>query len=158
MIRYWLKLLSMSDDSLPKIMFMMQKNDTENGINYVGAYWAFQIKSILETHGLGYLWYNQNTDSIPFSLIKQRILDNYHQSWYADINNSPRLSTYCRFKHDFNQEGYLNFITVKKYRIPLSKLRISAHNLEIEKGRHLNIPRAERTCKYYIAKVFIKVI
>ena len=96
-MKYWLKILNMSDDSFPKIIFTMQKNDTEkmseNSINYVGANWAFQIKSILETHGLGYLWYNQNTESVPFSLIKQRILDNYHQTWYADINNSHRLST-----------------------------------------------------------------
>ena len=105
MMKYWLKILNMSDDSLPKIICTMQKNDTANGINYVSANWAFQIKSILETHGLGFLWYNQNIESIPFSFIKQRILDNYYQTWYADINNSPRLSTYCRFKHDFTRKA-----------------------------------------------------
>ena len=147
MIRYWLKLLNMIDDSLPKMIYIMQKTDAENGISHVGANWAFQIKSILESHGLGYLWYNQNTESIPFSLIKQRILDNYHQTWYAEINNYPRLSSYCCFKHDFNQEQYLDTITEKKYRIALSKLRISAHNLAIEKGRHTNTFCNERICR-----------
>ena len=32
-------------------------------------------------------------------------------------------------------------------RILLSQFRISAHDLEIEKGRHRNIPRSERKCK-----------
>ena len=132
-----------------KLVYNMQKNDAENGINYVGANWAFQIKTILETHGLGYMWHDQNTESTSFSLIKQRILDNFRQSWYAEINNSSRLSTYSRIKHDFNQEKYLNTINEKKYRIALTKFRTSAHNLEIEKGRHLpvKISRCERICK-----------
>ena len=33
--------------------------------------------------------YNQNTESIPFSLIKQHILDNYYQTWYAEIKFLP---------------------------------------------------------------------
>ena len=42
---------------------------------------------------------------------------------------------------------YLDFISAKKYRIALSKFRVSAHNLAIEKGRHKNIPRNERKCR-----------
>ena len=74
--------------------------------------------SALETHGLGDIWYNQNADSVPMSLIKQRIFDIYHQSWYTEINNSPRSSSYSRFKHSFMQEKYLSFIsdkTLRKY-------------------------------------------
>ena len=60
-----------------------------------------------------------------------------------------RLSTYSRIKHDFNQEKYLNTINENKYRIALTKFRTSAHNLEIEKERHLpvKISRCERICK-----------
>ena len=85
------------------------------------------------------MWHDQNTESISFSLIKQRILDNFRQSWYAEINNSSRLSTHSRIKHDFNQEKYLNTVNEKKYRIALTKFRISAHNLEIEKGRTFRV-------------------
>ena len=146
-IRYWLKLLNMNETSLPKTIYSMLKEDVDEGFHYTGLNWVFHIKTILETHGLGYIWYSQNTGSVPFSFIKQRILDNYYQSWYAEINNSHRLLSYCRFKHDFRQEEYLDFISEKKYRIALSKFRVSAHNLAIEKGRHENIPRNERKCR-----------
>ena len=48
---------------------------------------------------------------------------------------------------DFCPLVYLYFIHDKKLKILLSQFRISAHDLEIEKGRHRNIPRSERKCK-----------
>ena len=72
----------------------MLRDDVEHGITYVGANWAFHIKSILESHGLGFIWKSQDIDTVPFSFIKQRIMDNYYQSWYAEINNSRRLFAY----------------------------------------------------------------
>ena len=94
------------------------------------------------------IWLNQDVTSVSFSVIKQRILDVYQQSWYADINKSPRLSTYRRFKHTFVLEKYLDFILEKKYRIALCQFRISAYNLAIEIGRHQNIPRDNRKCNF----------
>ena len=38
---------------------------------------------------------------------KARIYDSYSQTWYADINNSNRLITYARYKHEFAYEKYL---------------------------------------------------
>ena len=109
-LRYWYKLLRLNDHALPKIVYLMLRDDVEHGITYVGANWAFQIKFILESHGLGFIWQSQDIDTVPFSFIKQRIMDNYYQSWYAEINNSQRLSAYCRFNHNFNQEKYLDVI------------------------------------------------
>ena len=92
-------------------------------------------------------WLNQfDVDYININLIKQRIFDMYHQSWYADINNSNRFETYSRFKHTFQVETYLNILLDKKFRISLSKFRLSSHNLAIERGRYENIPRNERKC------------
>ena len=85
--------------------------------------WAWQIKSILEQHGLGYVWYSQTESQIPSSIIKQRIVDTYKQKWYTEINNSSRLETYLIFKHDFETEKYLNCIPENKYKIALSRLR-----------------------------------
>ena len=67
-------------------------------------------------------WLNQSdVDYININLIKQRIFDIYQQSWYADINNSNRLETYSRFKHNFQVQTYLNSFLDKKFRISLSK-------------------------------------
>ena len=69
--------------------------------------------------------------------IKSRILDILKQSWYSNINNSNRLETYCLFKHEFIVERYLDQIR---------DIRLSSHDLAIEKGRHQNIARQERVC------------
>jgi hypothetical protein len=44
-------------------------------------------------------------------------------------------------------ESYLS-ISNFEYRKLITKLRVSEHNLLIEKGRHLNIPREQRLCSH----------
>lgn len=84
---------------------------------------------------------------IPFASIKLRIFDNYKQSWYRNINNSPRLQAYSIFKHNFELEEYLDIILDKKYKTALTRFRTSSHSLLIETGRYDGTPRADRTCK-----------
>jgi hypothetical protein len=55
------------------------------------------------------------------------------------------LRTYRLFKNNFAFESYLDLDNFN--RNILIRFRISAHNLEIEKGRHQNIPLHERICK-----------
>lgn len=113
MIKYWLNILKQNDSSLVKIVYNMLKEDCDFDISYNGRNWAFQIKSLLQQHGLEYVWIHQNEIDIPFNLIKQRILDIYKQSWYSAINNSSRLSSYSIFKQTFERETYLDIIYEK---------------------------------------------
>ena len=148
MMRYWIKLLTSNDSFIPKKIYHILKMDVDNNKNYNGAKWAFQIKCILDSIGLSNLWMQQFDTDIPFNLINQRLLDIYKQTWYASVNNSNRLLTYARYKHDFNFETYLDAITEKKYRIALSQFQLSSHDLEIERGRFVNVNRDERTCRF----------
>jgi len=50
---------------------------------------------------------------ITFGTIKLRILDIFRQSWYSNINNSSRRSTYSLYKHDF--EEYLKHVNTFIY-------------------------------------------
>ena len=68
----------------------------------------------------------------------------YQQTWYASINNSNRLETYARFKHEFCYENYLDMVTENKYRKTLTQFRHSSQDLAIERGRYQNIDRQER--------------
>ncbi len=102
---------------------------------------------MLEQLGLANLWINQEHITISLESIKLRILDQFKQNWLSNINQSGRLNTYCMFKTKFELEPYLHIIKQSKYRIALSKFRLSSHNLEIEQGRYYNIERAERKCK-----------
>lgn len=147
MIKYWIKLLNSGNNSIVRLTYDMLKLDTERNISYNKTNWAYQIKHILETHGLLYLWLDQDYMDINYDFIKQRILDNYKQTWFSNIHNSPRLSLYSRIKNDFCFERYLDVIKEKKYLFALCRLRVSAHSLLIETGRHMNIPRENRICK-----------
>jgi hypothetical protein len=55
------------------------------------------------------------------------------------------LRTYRISKNNFAFESYLDVDNFN--RNILIRFRISAHNLEIEKGGHQNIPLNERICK-----------
>lgn len=146
MIKYWIKILSSKETTLIYRVYNMLKNDTDNGVTYGGSNWAFQIKQILDYCGMSQVWQNQLNYPVNFLSIKQRIIDMYHQSWYAGINNSNRLETYSIFKHEFNMESYLDFIREKRFRFSLSRFRTSSHQLIIETGRYNNIPRGQRLC------------
>ena len=147
MIKYWIKILQQNDTSIIKLTYLMLKDDADRNNSYRGTNWAWQIKNILEQHGLGYVWRSQNELQIPFLTIKQRIIDTYKQKWYTEINNSSRLEAYARFKHNFETEKYLNCISENKYKLALTRLRTSSHNLSIETGRYDDSDRETRICK-----------
>ena len=147
MIKYWAKILQQNDSSLLKKVYLMLKNDTDLNRNYNGQNWASQIKSILQQYGFEYVWQQQSSIDIPLHSIRQRIIDVYQQSWYSEINNSSRLESYCIFKHDFELEKYLTINIEQKYKLALTRFRVSSHNLQIETGRYEDLPRQQRLCQ-----------
>lgn len=108
MFRYWIKILKSNQNCIIKQIYSMLKNDADNNITYNKLNWAYQIKSMLENLGLAHLWHDQQNMDIFLPLIRQRIFDQYYQTWYSNINNSQRLASYCRFKHSFTLEPYLD--------------------------------------------------
>ena len=81
---------------------------------------ACQVKTILDNLGLGNLWIQQEHLNIYPPLIIQRIFDQYYQISYNNINNSQRLSSYCRYKH--TRHTYSS--TERKYKIALCRFKI----------------------------------
>ena len=62
----------------------------------------------------------------------------------TQINNSNRLITYARYKHEFTYEKYLDFISEHKYKVAMTRFRLSSHDLMIERGRYDDTVRDER--------------
>ena len=61
------------------------------------------------------------------------------------------MTTYALFKTKINFEKYLDIIPDYKTRCCYSKLRVSAHNLQIEVGRYKKnkTPRDKTYCIFY---------
>lgn len=126
----------------------MLLHDAVNDINYRGNNWAYQVKTLLDSLGLSYIWENQELlSNIPYHSIKQRILDTANQNLIASINSSNKLLSYCSFKENTEYEKYLDVIKTNKFKYALSRFRLSSHSLAVETGRYYDIPREERLCK-----------
>ena len=82
---------------------------------------------------------------------KQRIKDQFLQTWKTQISSGNKLAFYSitciKFQHCL--ENYLNILKISKFRNALSSLRVSCHSLEIEKGRHRGEERENRKCRVF---------
>ena len=74
-------------------------------------------------------------------------MDCFIQKWHSDLQNNRVLTLYKHFKVEFSYETYLDIFPTK-YRVALSKLRLSAHSLLIETVRYCRnrVDRNERRC------------
>ena len=89
------------------------------------------------------------------TIIQQQASLCYNQAWLNAINKNydsskpKKLKTYANFKKSFGMENYLLCMKTKNKRRHLTKLRISAHHLPIEKGRYSRpvTPRDQRFCQ-----------
>ena len=112
------------------------------------------VKNLLFRYGFGYAFEYQDVgDQKQFlSMFKQRLKDNYIQEWHSSTNETSKLKYYCKYKSVFELEKYLVVVSIRKYRIALSKFRCSNHNLEVERGRRTNIPHNLRYCLFCLEK------
>ena len=79
-----------------------------------------------------------------------KLKSNYNRLWFLSLHDDKinkdfgnKLRTYRLFKNNISLEPYLSMKNDEQ-RILLSKLRISNHNLEIERGRHRGLQAKER--------------
>ena len=80
--------------------------------------------------------------------IIKALTNHFKNSWEHEKSTSPKLDYYHTIKAQFCKETYLDTVSNAKFRFRTTKLRISAHDLEVETGRYHGIPREERSCKW----------
>lgn len=101
--------------------------------------WASSIKNVLTVFNLENVWLNQGTyySNKIIRLLKQYIANQYDQKWVENMNRADsKLRLYKTFKHKVSLENYLVTIKNINHRKHFTRLRISAHQLHIETGRH----------------------
>ena len=74
-------------------------------------------------------------------LFKQRVKDNFIQLWNSELSDST-WTLFYRNISDFGFQSYLD-VQVKKFRIALSRLRMSSHRLEVEMGKWMRPVRVQ---------------
>lgn len=114
--------------------------------------WASLVKHMLTQFGFYHVWLSQGVGDITrfLTVFKQRVKDNYIQEWNTRINDSSRALFYKTIS-TFEYQYYLDCITITKFRVALTRLRVSSHRLEVEAGRWhkpVSIPFDERKCKF----------
>ena len=88
----------------------------------------------------------------PYMYLKQlkvRITDQCIQSQNARIQESSKLILFKNIHIEGSRPTYVDTLKYIKDRSAVCKIRLSAHNLMIEKGRYLNI---EQKSKCHICK------
>ena len=81
---------------------------------------------------------------ITETILKRSFLEEWKKS--RNIHSDGKLSSYVIFKNYFGLEKYLGIINNFEMRRSLTRLRLSAHQLLIEKGRYIGIPLHNRIC------------
>lgn len=141
MIGYWSHVTESDSDSHLKKAYEEQI--------YTSATWTTWVKNIMYSLGLGHVWENQSTFS-PQRLkttVQNMLLKKFTQYWEQKINlETSKLQFYKGVVQDFRAQAYIQATRNRHHRQALTKLRISAHTLEIERGRYRNVPRENRLC------------
>lgn len=114
-----------------------------------------KFKTFLNLIGFEHIWENQGTFSNKRTLnaIFHKLKGRYYSYWHNMLFNDERsvggnkLRTYRKFKKEFNREQYLYTGIDKHILSSYTRIRISNCNLNIEKGRHLNLPVEQRICQ-----------
>ena len=103
--------------------------------------WTSNVHNLLRELGLPYMIDKNIVSRLDLNLIIQRIHDQYIQTWFSELDQSPKLLTYRLFKTSFCFEPYLSRINNYNLRTCLSRFRCSSH-------KYHNIARELRLCNY----------
>ena len=138
MLTFWNRTRNMEDDTLIKKAYM------ENVA--VNSDWCKTIQILNSSQNL----HDDDIDEIKFpGVARQQLRDNFTQYWksrVSDISREKKLQLYAQIKQEPVIENYMDLPSFRD-RQRITKFITSNHCLEIEKGRHENIPREQRLCK-----------
>ena len=105
----------------------------QNNPNYK---WINEIKTILNSVGRTDIWLKQNDlhGTNRRISIKQVLIDQFQQTWRAQMLKSNKGRMYLIYKDNLELEPYFKILNQNEC-ITIFKFRTSNHNLPIEVGR-----------------------
>lgn len=142
-LNYWSKLMCGKQEKLPVILYKYAYKKYGMSIP-----WLNNIKSILDSCGLSYVWNAQYfvSNTWLYHKVKVSVVDQFKQNWHSILLESPKAINYRLFKDNAERENYFKILDDKNI-ITFCRFRILSHKLPIETGRWKNVPRENRNCK-----------
>ena len=160
-IKYLLQILK-SPEKLPfkayEEEFLLDSKGIKN--------WATFVRCVLTKCGLSHYW---NMQAVPdenkfIRILKDKLQSQYKQAFVLTINRNTGLSkntgnklrTYAKIKIDYKMEKYMKYGLGPKLKKCIAQIRVSGHDLEIERGRKSRpkpTPAEERYCRHCLDKV-----
>ena len=136
-MKYWLKLRN-TDNCILKTCYEEMVNENDK--------WIENIRLELDILGLAFLWFTAYDEKSAFKIIEQRMKDVYIQEMRSEIDTMAKCNFYKFLVNRHCLQFYLTKPLPVKTREIITKFRISGHNLNIEKGRYVNVDRNDRKC------------
>ena len=116
----------------------------QTSLNY-SLKWTEDVKNCLNRSGIG----SECGEKAIYLMVFKRMTDIFYQESFITINSEEsKLRTFGKLKTCIGMTKYLTRVKRINTRVALSKIRLSNHDLMIEKGRHLKIDKNERFCPF----------
>ena len=138
MIKYWNRIKAMDDQTLVKLAYRENLAMNTNWCKTIQV-----LNSAFNLHNR----HHKAKEDFP-SMVKKRITSQFIGHWKSRISNpavEKKLGLYSKIKHKFDIEPYMG-LPFRDRQI-ISKIVGSSHTLQVETGRHRDIPREERICR-----------
>ena len=145
-INFWVHTLQSSNESLISQAYWEHLNNRS-----MKSPWICFVKSILTDLGFSHVWDNQGTFNVSslVACIKAKLKERFISYWKKCMKSETgmdKLRTYKLIKRTFEIEQYLEMLPERKQRKSLTAFRISAHKLQIERGRYIGKKIEDRLC------------
>ena len=136
-VSYWLKIIALRESNPNSFVYEVYLELYNLSLtNPREVTWVTLIRDILNQHGFGNVWLRQGVTNKESFMgeIRLRIKDIYLQGWWAEVEQSSTGRLFRYIKGSFKFEKYLDSLHRSK-RIALTRIRLSSHIFNIERGR-----------------------
>ena len=145
MIAFWKRIICNKQDKICAILYKLLYNMHME--HFFHSKWLTCIENTLNSCGLSEFWLSQN---VPHNLalshmVKQRLCDQFKQSWCEKVFDSAKCLNYRIFKCSHNFEKYLIELPFD-LRKAFCNYRCLNHRLPVEQGRFWGVDRDDRIC------------
>ena len=141
-IGFWSHIVESDDNTYLKQLYNEQ-------IHTLDTPWILNVKRLLSALGMEHVWQNQTTLSASRlkTAVQRKLEEGYVKYWETKkMENISKLAFYSSLDIKYTMQPYVTATRPPRHRSALAKLRISAHVLEIERGRYKGVPRGQRLC------------